>query len=164
MSKSIKLKNNSYIDSSSISYKRRNLNEVLIDHFQIPSTRGEVRYSKIAELTTDIGSGRIGLTMLIVGIGDIASVGGVCLLVCGRPNENDFSTNVLISWAHASIGLVHNQSTGLSEIWLKSNAWNLPIDIYILNKDTYYGTFIINTGYLKYQNIEPINIKYIVSY
>lgn len=86
MSKSIKLKNNSYIDSSSILYKRRNLNEVLIEHFQIPSTRGEVRYSKIAELTTNIGSGRI--------------------------------------------GLVHNQSTGLSEIWLESNAWNLPIYIF----------------------------------
>lgn len=138
-----------------------------VDMFETPN-RSTIGYTKIAEMTTNIENTGATLKILANGAGtvdnqvyasDLIDFGtrGAPRLRVTRMVENRTVYGKTIGFKY---GLVTNETTGLTELWLYHNQHSIKTRFLILNNATNFNNNIIRYGILEETTTEPAGIEY----
>jgi phage-related tail fiber protein len=129
-----------------------------VNTFSLPQNGASTSWVKIAELTTNIGSGENGLILYVNGVSDFGNnVPGVDILQVSTRGSVGLNVYRLIPSGSNDItyGYVNNGATGKTEIWLKRDAYNYGVNIIVANNRN------ATVGNLLTQGTEPSGITYV---
>ena len=107
-----------------------------VDKTTISPTASAYTYSKIAEITTNIGSGSADLTLLVAGDGNYGNVHqGTLAVNFGTRGSTNLDVYRLTPTGSLTIkfGYVVNAETGKSELWVGRHNFNNRTTITVLN-------------------------------
>lgn len=129
-----------------------------VSQFSISANDNTVNYVKIAELTTNIGSGENGLVLYVNGIANFGdNMPGMDIVQVSTRGSVSLKVYKVIPSIREGIqyGYVNNATTRKTEIWIKRDAYNYGVNIIVAqSRDA-------TVGILTTQSTEPSGITYV---
>lgn len=166
MSKSIKFKNNCYLDSGGVAHNRQNLDfkiELFKTHQMYNGRTGETGWCRIAHVPASGGYAQRNLTLLLTS--SIGSDNGFGVIYFSWYNNGSIISKILFGNLNTSHLFAIKNSDNTFDIWFYLNAYYRPLHVQVLsiyNGGTEPWDVFENSGWI--QSSEPTGTKYYFSY
>lgn len=166
MSKSLRIKNNTFIDSSSVNYKRQTLEfkmNLYRTHQNYNSQTGETGWCRIAHIPASGGYQQRNITLLLTS--SIGTENGYGIIFVGWYNNSSLITEVITGNINLSHIYAIKNSDNSIDIWFYIRAYYRPLHVQILsiyNTGSEPWDVFENTGWI--QASEPSGTKLGFSY